>query len=79
MKESLKAFQINIAAILMMPTKSATVGFLTIKVFWNKGYEVITIVHDVPKNFDQMTQIKLYMCPKWPKFGNSSSSQGDLS
>ena len=32
---------------LMMSAKMATLGLLKIKVFWNKGYDVIIYVHDV--------------------------------
>ena len=31
----------------MMSAKMATLGFLEIKVFWNKGFDVIVSVHDV--------------------------------
>ena len=34
-------------AILMMSTKLATVGLLKIKIFWNKGYDVILSANDV--------------------------------
>ena len=30
-------------AVLMMSAKLATLGLLKIKVFWNKGYEVISM------------------------------------
>ena len=33
--------------ILMMSAKIATPGLLKIKVFWNKGYDIINSVHDV--------------------------------
>ena len=33
--------------ILMMPAKTTTPGLLKIRVFLNKGYEVIIFVHDV--------------------------------
>ena len=33
--------------ILMISAKMATLDFLKIKVFLNKGYDVITSVHDV--------------------------------
>ena len=33
--------------ILMMSAKMATLGLLKIKVFWNKGYDVIISVNDV--------------------------------
>ena len=45
--ESLKVVLINMVAILMMSTKLATLGFLEIKVFWNKGYDVIISINDV--------------------------------
>ena len=34
-------------ANLMMSAKLASLGFLKIKLFWNKGYDVIVSVHDV--------------------------------
>ena len=50
---------INMLTILMMPAKMATLGVLKLKVFWNKGYDVIIFVHDVKTNFLQVTQIIL--------------------
>ena len=44
---SLKVALINIVAILMISAKSATSGLLKIRVFWNKGYDVIIFTHDV--------------------------------
>ena len=32
-------------AISMMSAKMATLGFLKLKVFWNKGYDAITFVN----------------------------------
>ena len=52
-------------AILMMSAKLATLGFLKIKAFWNKGYDVIIFVHDVQPNY--MVDVVI-----WPKFCNSS-------
>ena len=34
-------------AVLMMSIKLATLDFLKIKVFYNKGYEVIIFFHDI--------------------------------
>ena len=34
-------------AVLMMSAKLASLGLLKIKVFWNKGYDVIISIHDV--------------------------------
>ena len=31
----------------MMSAKTATLGLLKIKVFWNKGYDIILSVYDV--------------------------------
>ena len=36
----------------------STLGLLEIKLFWNKGYEVIISAHDVITNF--ITRLKLY-------------------
>ena len=33
--------------ILMMSAKMVTLGLLKLKVFYNKGYDVIIFVHDV--------------------------------
>ena len=43
--------------ILMMSAKMATPGLLKIKVFWNKGYDVIISVHDVTNKILSVTQI----------------------
>ena len=40
-------FLINMVTILMMSVKMATLEFLEIRVFWNKGYDVIILVYDV--------------------------------
>ena len=48
----------------------ATVGLLKIRVFWNKGYDVMISAHDVTNIFlshDPNYIIDEFM---WPKFGN---------
>ena len=67
----------NMATILIMSAKMATPGLLKIKVFWNKGYDVIVSVHEV---FN-----KILSCDSnyiadvmWPKFGNSNVSMRDV-
>ena len=45
--ESFKIFLIKMVTILMMSAKMAIVGRLRIKVFQNKGYDVIISVHNV--------------------------------
>ena len=36
------------ASILMMSAEMATLGFVKVNLFVNKGYEIIISVHDVP-------------------------------
>ena len=65
-------------AILMVSAKLATLGLFKIKLFWNKGYEVIISVHDVT--------IKILSCDSnfvadvvmWPKLGNSNISMREV-
>ena len=63
--------------ILMVSAKLATQGFLRIKVFQNKGYDVIISNYDVTK--------KLYCDSNYivdviirPNFGNSSISMREV-
>ena len=61
-------------AILMMSAKMATLGLLKIKVFWNKGYDVIISVHDVTNKILSRDSNYIVDVVMWPKFGNSSIS-----
>ena len=61
-------------AILMMSAKMATPGLLKIKVFWNRGYDVIISVHDVTNKILSRDSNYIVDEVKWPKFGNSSIS-----
>ena len=45
--ESLKIFLINTFTILMMLAKLATPGFLKIKIFRNKGFDVMITDYDL--------------------------------
>ena len=57
-------------AILMMSVKIATLGLLKIKLFWNKGYDVIIYVHDVKiLSHDSNCIVNVVI---WPKLGNSN-------
>ena len=58
----------------MMSAKLATPGFLKIKVFWNKGYDVIISVHDFTNNILSRDSNYIVDVVMWPKFGNSSIS-----
>ena len=61
-------------AILMMSAKLATLGFLKIKVFQNKGYDVIISSHDVTNKI-LSRDIDVVM---WPKFGNFNISTREV-
>ena len=56
----------------MMSPKVATPGLLKIKVFWNKGYDVIISVHDVTKKIFSCDSNYIVDVVMWPKFGNSN-------
>ena len=60
--------------ILMMSAKMATLGLPKIKVFWNKGYNVIISVHDVTSKILSCDSNYIADVVMWPKFGNSSIS-----
>ena len=60
--------------ILMMSAKMATPGLLKIRVFWNKGYDVIISVHDVTDKFLSLDSNNIIGAAMWPKFGNCSIS-----
>ena len=57
--------------ILMMSAKLASVGLIKIKVFGNKGYNVINSVHDVTNKIYLVIQIILKM---WSMFGTYERS-----
>ena len=58
--------------ILMMSAKMATLGLLKIKVFWNKGYDVIIYVHEITNQILSRDWNRIVDVVMWPKFGNSS-------
>ena len=64
--------------ILMMSAKMATPGLLKIKVFWNKGYDVIISVHDVTNKILSRDSNYIIDVVMWPKFGNSSISMREV-
>ena len=76
--ESLKIFLINMVTILMMSAKMVTLGLLKIKVFRNKGCDVIISVYDViNKNLSCDSNFIVDMV-MWPKFGNSRTSMREI-
>ena len=64
--------------ILMMPAKMATPGLLKIKVFWNKGYNVIISAYDVTNKMLSRDSSYIADVVMWPKFGNSSLSMREV-
>ena len=59
---------------ILMSAKLATLGLLKIKIFWNKGYEVIISVHDITNKILLRGSNYLVDMVMWPKFGNFSIS-----
>ena len=63
---------------LMMSAKMATPLLLKIKVFWNKGYDVIIYVYDVTNKILSRDSNYIVDVVIWPKFGNSSISMREV-
>ena len=61
---------INMVAILMMSAKMATLGLLKLKLFWNKGYDVIIYVHHVINQILSRDSICIVDMVIWPKLGS---------
>ena len=55
-----------------------TLGFLKIKLFWNKDSHIITSVSDVTKKFLPRDSNYIVGVVMWSKFGNSSISMGEV-
>ena len=64
---TLKVILINMVAIFMMSSKLDTLGLLKIKLFWNKGYEVIISVHDVSNKILSSDSNYIVDVVMWPK------------
>ena len=76
--ESLKIFLKNIVKILMMSAKLATPGLLNIKIFRNKGYDVIILDYDINNKILSHGLNHIVDMIKWPKIGNSSFSMREV-
>ena len=61
-----------------MVTILATPGLLKIKVFWNKGYDVIISGHDVTINILSLESNYIVDVVMWLKFGNSGFSMREV-
>ena len=62
----------------MMSAKMVYLGFLKIMVFWNKGYDVITSVHNVVNKLLSRDSNDILDVIMWPKFGDASASMGEV-
>ena len=58
-------------AILII-AKLAVLGFLEIKVFWNKAYDATIFVYDVTNKILPCDSNNIVDVVIWPKLGNSS-------
>ena len=65
--------------ILMMSAKLATPGLLKLKIFQNKGYDVIIIDYDIISKILSRYWNCIVDMVMWPKLGNSSISMRDVS
>ena len=64
--------------ILITSAKMATLSLLKIKVFWNKGYDIIISVHDITnKNLSRDSKY-IVDAVMWPKFDKSSTSMKEV-
>ena len=75
---SSKVFLIPMVVIMMISAKLTTPGLLKIKVFWNKGYDVIIRIHDVTTKILSCDSNYVVDVIIWPKFGNSSISMREV-
>ena len=74
MKVVLINILINMVEILIMSAKLATLGLFKIKIFWNKGQDVIISVHEVTNKGLSRDSNYIVDVVMWSKFGNSSIS-----
>ena len=72
---SLEIVLMKIITIFMMSAKVASARLLKLKIFWNKGYDVIVSVHGVTSRIlssDSNDMVDVIMLPK---FGNTSKER----
>ena len=62
----------------MLSAQLATLGLRNIKVFWNKGYNVITSVCDVTNKILSREPYYIVDVVMWRKFRNFSISMGEV-
>ena len=62
----------------MTSAKMTTLGLLKIKIFWEKGYDVLIYVHDVTNEILSSDSNYIIDVVMWPKFGNPSISTREV-
>ena len=73
-----KVFLINMFAILMMSEKLAALGLLKVKLFCNKGHDVIISVYDVISKILSRDSNYIVNMAIWLKICNSSNSMREV-
>ena len=61
-----------------MSAKMAIPGFLKIRTFWSKGYDVVISGHDVPNKILSRNSNYIVDVVMWLKFDNSSISMREV-
>ena len=64
--------------VWMMPAKMATLALLKIKVFRNKGYDVIISIYDVINKILLRDSNFIVDVVMWPEFGNFRTSMREV-
>ena len=59
--------------VLLVSAKITTLGLLKIKVFWNKGYDVIIFVQDIMSKTLSLDSSEVVDVVVLPKFDKSST------
>ena len=62
----------------MMWPKMANSGLLKINVFWNRGYDIISFIHEVTNKVLSRDSNYVVDAVTRPKFGNSSISMKEV-
>ena len=75
---NIKVVLISMVAVLMMSEKLSTLGLRKIKLFWNKGYDIVMSVHDVTNKILSRELNYTVDLVMWPKLGNSRSSMREV-
>ena len=76
--ESLKIVLIKEVTILMISAKMASPGLLKMKIFWNKGYDVMIYVDGITSKILSLDSHYIVDVVMWPNFGNSSISTREV-